>query len=420
MTITDPDHPSGVVPRHLEHEVREALESRRVVFIAGPRQAGKTTLARLALSGQPDVASITLDDERFRSAASHDPAGLVRHEGTLVIDEVQRVPDLLLAIKAEVDRSDRSGQFLLTGSADALALPRVAEALAGRMRVLELMPFSQGELEGRQEGFIDRAFAGWPAARINSTELQVGYLNRATAGGFPEAIRLNGRQRSAWFDDYVRTVIQRDVSDITAIARVREMDRLVRALAGRSANVYVRDGVADALGLPATTIARYVTLLETTYLVRTVPGWANSRTSRATRHPKVYVTDTGLLAHLLGTTAGGALGAGGLSGPILETFVAMEISRQLDWAETRATQFHFRTRDGAEVDIVLVSPSEAVVGIEVKSSSTVRASDFTGLRLLEDKAGARWRCGLVMYTGDASIPFGPRMWALPISCLWTT
>lgn len=238
-------------------------------------------------------------------------------------------------------------------------------------------------------------------------------------GVFPEAVRLTPRQRSLWFDDYVRTVIGRDVADITAISRVREMDRLLRALAARSANVYVRDGIAVGLGLPATTILRYVTLLETTYLVRTVPGWSNSRTSRATRHPKIYITDTGLLMHLLGTSAEAAAVPGGLSGPVLQNFVAMEISRHLGWAETRASQFHFRTRDGAEVDIVLESSSGAVVGIEVKASSTVRSSDFGALRLLANKAADRWRCGIVLYTGDTGISFGAGMWALPISCLWT-
>jgi len=407
-------------PRHLLTAVTDALADTRVVLIAGPRQAGKSTLAALALAGRHDARSVTLDDERLRATAANDPADFVRHDGTLLIDEIQRVPELLLAIKAMVDRSNRPGQYLLTGSANVLSLPRVVDALTGRMEIVHLWPFSQSECEGRRDHFVDRAFSGWNRDGRVSSLTKADYLDRCAVGGFPEAIaRIREPRRARWFESYLETLVQRDIPDLMGIERPEDLKRVLALVAARSASLYKPEDVARDAQMAPTTVKRYVALLEAAFVVTRVPAWANSRTTRAVRARKVFVTDSGLLTHLLGTTASAASEPGGLSGQLLDSFVAMELARQLGWSNTRASLFHFRNRDGAEVDIVLEAADGRLVGIEVKASSTVRSGDFRGLRFLRQRVGDRLRSGLVLHTGPETLSFGDGMWCAPLDSLWS-
>ena len=390
-----------------------------MVLIAGARQAGKSTLAQLALAEKPAAQQFTLDDVVTLAAARADPAGFVHHDvGIQFIDEIQRAPELLLAIKAAVDRSNQPGQFLLTGSANVLTLPRVADALPGRMEIVELWPFSQGEIEGQIDGFVDRAFAGWPG-RTATTLRRVDHLRRAVTGGFPEVVtRVGERRRAAWFDGYIAALVQREIRDLVGIERVGELRQLLRLLAARSGRLLNVEELARHARLAPSTARRYIHLLEAAYIIRIVPGWATSRTTRAVRAPKVFLTDTGLLCHLLGLTVDGLAAPSAEAGPVLETFVAMEICRQLGWAETRAELFHFRSKDGTEVDAVLEAPDGRVVGVEVKAGATVRLDDFRGLRLLADRVGEAFRAGLVLYTGTETLSFGDRLRCVPMSGLW--
>lgn len=389
-----------------------------MVLIAGARQAGKSTLARLALANRPQAASFTLDDEPTLAAARADPASFVHHEGTLFIDEIQRAPELLLAIKAAVDRSNRPGQFLLTGSANVLTLPRVADALPGRMEITELWPFSQGEIEGQIDGFVDRAFAGWPGHTTTALG-KVDHLRRAVRGGFPEVVtRVSERRRAAWFDSYSGALVQREIPDLVGISRVQELRQLLRLLAARSGRLLNVEELGRDARLAPTTTRRYLQLLEAAYIIRVVSGWATSRTTRAVRAPKVFVCDAGLLCHLLGVGVDGLGAPSAEAGPVLETFVTMELCRQLAWAETRAELFHFRSKDGTEVDAVLEAPDGRVVGVEVKAGATVRLEDFRGLRLLADRLGESFRAGLVLYTGTETLSFGDRLRCVPMSALW--
>ncbi len=391
-----------------------------MVLIAGARQAGKSTLAQLALGHTRNAAQRTLDDELTLSAARDDPSTFVRHEGTLLIDEIQRAPELLLAIKAVVDRSNRPGQFLLTGSANVLTMPQVVDALPGRMEIIELWPFSQGEVEGQIDGFIDRVFAGWEG-RTATTLTKPDYLRRAVRGGFPEVvIRVSERRRAAWFESYLQAIVQRDIRDMVGIERTQELRQLLRLLAARSGQLLNVEELARDARLPPTTARRYVGLLEAAYVIRTVSGWAISKTTRAVRAPKVFVCDTGLLCHLLGVTHEGLAGPPGEAGPVLETFVLMELGRQLGWSETRGRLFHFRSKDGTEVDAVVEAADGRIVGVEVKSGATVRSADFRALRLLADKVGHRLRAGLVLYTGTETHSFGDRLQCVPMSALWAT
>jgi len=410
------------LPRHLMPVLQDALASRRATLLIGPRQSGKSTLAKEAIRSLPTARYVTLDDRPTQSAAAADPSTFVEQGGgPLVIDEVQRVPELVMAVKAVVDRSDKPGQFLLTGSADIQTLPTVADALTGRVAVIELSPMSQGELygSGRMERFIDRAFDSWQGVRIDTDLGKNDYLARAVVGGFPEpALRLTERQRQRWFDDYVTTLIDRDVFDIQRQIRTSELRRLLSMTAARSAQILnVHSLAADAQMAEATT-HRYLDILSKAFVMTTLSAWSNNRTTRATHAPKLHVIDSGLLARLIGASKERAAMQDGLAGPLLETFVAMEIRRQSEWSVDRPQLHHYRTRDGAEVDVVLEARDGRLVGLEVKAGATVTNRDFGALRQLQAKAGDRFRCGVVLYTGRETLPFGDRLWCVPMCALW--
>jgi len=406
-------------PRFAERAVRAALADTRVVVINGARQVGKSTLADNVVP--PGSRVLTLDDAAVLAAARADPADFVRHEGLLFIDEVQRAPELLLAIKADVDRRPAPGRYLLTGSAQILALPRLSDSLAGRMEIVELWPLSQGELRRRKEKepFIDELLAGGAGLRVTSELVKHDYLELAVRGGFPEAVRrAEPGRRARWFDAYVTTLVQRDIADLANLERLADLPRLLRLVAARTANVINVDGMARDAGVPPSTLRRYMALLETAFLIERVPAWSSSRTTRVVHAPKLFVADSGLAAHLLGASAARLARPGQDSGPVLETFVAMELRRQAGWGDEPVTLHHFRTRDGAEVDAVLETADGRVAGVEVKAGATVRAEDFRGLRQLRGQAGDAFVAGVVLYTGPDPLPFGDGLWAVPVSSLW--
>lgn len=407
-----------LLPRFAERAVRAALADTRVVVINGARQVGKSTLAAQVVP-TPD-RTLTLDDEVTLRAARADPVGFVQHEGLLFIDEVQRVPELLLAIKADVDRHPLPGRYLLTGSAQILSLPRLADSLAGRMEIIELRPLSQGEQRRHREGFVDDLLAGITNPAVSSDLLKQDYLELAVRGGFPEAVKRDAPiRRSRWFDAYVATLVQRDIADLADIERATDLPRILRLVAARTANVLNVDGMARDAGVPPSTLRRYLALLETAFMIERVPAWSTSRTTRVVHSPKLFVSDSGMAAHLLGASVARLCRPGQDAGPLLETFVMMELQRQAGWSEERATIHHLRTRHGVEVDVVLETPDGRIAGIEVKAGATVRSEDFKGLRYLQDKAGERFVSGVVLYTGSQPLPFGQDLWALPMSSLWS-
>ena len=403
--------------------VHEALADTRVVTVNGARQVGKSTLVKAVLRSYPDSTTRSLDVATERQAALSDPTRFVRHDGLLAIDEVQRVPELVLSIKAVVDADPRPGQFLLTGSARLLGLRNLPDALVGRMETIELWPFSQGEIDGRDERFIDRVFADeWTAAlpggRSLGDELRDGYIERALRGGFPEALRRTAGRRAKFFDAYVGDLIDRDVTQLAEIERRSELRRLLRLLAGSMAQPFNVERIASEVGLPATTTERYISLLEEVFLIKRVDGWASSATGRAVRLRKVIFVDTGLAANLCGLTEARLRRTDSLVGPLIENFVIGELARQLTWAQTRAQLFHYRTKEQVEVDAVLEGADGRLVGVEVKAAETVRLSDFAGLRHLQSRLGDRFHFGLVLYAGTTVASFGERLAAAPIDLLW--
>nr|WP_217998076.1 ATP-binding protein [Nocardia paucivorans] len=346
-----------------------------------------------------------------------DPVAFLDAPGTMLIDEIQRVPELWLAIKNTVDRDPRPGRFLLTASARLLGLSSLPDALPGRSETIELFPLSQGEILGEPDGFIDAVFAEGTRVRAGPSELRRrDYLAIASRGGYPEAVRRSTpRRRTQFFRSYLDDIMSRDVRQVADIQRVSDMRRLVAALAAQSGGLLNYSRPASDLGMPAATVREYVGLLELVYLIRPIPAWSANATTRATATPKLVFTDSGLAAHLLNGVANDTTVGG-----IIETFVLGELTRQSSWSHTMARLHHYRDRDGYEVDAVLEDTIGRIVAIEVKAAETVRAADFRGLRLLQRRLGERFHAGFVLYCGDQQLPFGEGLSCLPISALWTT
>lgn len=409
-----------MIQRNLTSQLRAALTDTPVVLLNGARQTGKSTLARAlapdAFPGGPATYA-TLDDSSMLAAATEDPDGYVRGlSGPVILDEVQRAPELFRAVKAEVDRDRRPGRFLLTGSADVFLLPVASESLAGRMEVVTLWPLSQGEIEGRDERFIDAAFAdALPAAPATDGD---SVWTRLVRGGYPEAAeRADPERRAKWFESYVTTILQRDVRDLARIEGLSEMPRLLALVAARTATLLNASELSRSSGLPASTLKRYLTLLQATFLVRELPAWSTNRSKRLVKSPKLLVADSGLAAHLTGFDGPGG-GTLDLPGLLLETFVVGELAKQAGWSRRRVSLHHYRTQGGREVDVVLEDPAGRIVGVEVKAAGSVSGQDFRGLRALRDERPEAFQRGIVLYGGTSNVPFGDDLTAVPLAALW--
>jgi uncharacterized protein len=409
-----------VYERYLAPAVRAALADTPVVLIQGARQVGKSTLAQQFVTDGTLARYLTLDDLTVVGAVQADPVGFVAGLGgeAVAIDEIQRVPELLVALKTAVDRDRRPGRFLLTGSSNVLQLPRVAESLAGRMAVLTLRPLSEGEVDGRAERFINALFADAPP-RASPALDRGDVVARVLRGGYPEAVaRTDPARRAAWFEAYITTVLGRDVRDISRVEDLGALPRLLRLLAARAAGLLNVADVARDLAMPAVTVKRYATLLERTFLVETLPAWSASLGPRLVKAPKVLISDTGLLAHLLGLSAERLAATPGALGPLLENFVALELLKQAGWSGARVELFHLRAHTGREVDLLLEDAAGRLVGLEVKASATVRPDDVAGLRWLASERRRHYHRGIVLYLGHDVVPLGERLHAVPLSALW--
>lgn len=406
--------------RHIEPQVLAGLADTPVVMIVGPRQVGKSTLCRRIADSSHPATYYTLDDATLLAAARADPAGFINAlDGPVVIDEVQRSPDLLLAIKASVDRDRSPGRFLLTGSADVMTLPTVSESLAGRIDVLTLWPLSQGELEKRPESFVDAAFGNRPPFPVRFAQSRIDLLRRALKGGYPAALdRHDDQRRHAWFGSYVTTILQRDVRDISNIEGLSDLPRLLSLIAARAMSLVNYSEVSRAAAMPQSTLKRYIALLEATLLLREIPAWSANLGKRLIKSSRLVITDTGLLAYLAGHSLDHLGHNSTAAGPLIENFVAMEVLKQISWSEVQPKLYHYRTVTGQEVDLLLEANDGRVVGIEVKAGGTVNASAFSGLRQLRDALGTRFVSGIVLYAGQSSVPFSDNLIALPIDALW--
>lgn len=405
-------------PRYIRPRIEEALADTPVVLIHGPRQCGKTTLAR-TIGDDAGYAYITFDDEIRLTAATEDPVGFVAElPDKVVLDEVQRAPQLFMSIKATVDRQRKPGRFLLTGSANVLVVPKLADSLAGRMGILRLHPLAQCELISHRPGFLNALFAGKftfkPGGRLGKNLAQ-----RIMSGGYPDALhRGSSERRAEWYRDYIETLVQRDISDLARISALDALPRLLELAAGQTARLVNVSELAGPFNLNRKTIRDYVALLERVFLLELLPPWHTNRLSRLIKKPKLHLGDTGLCAALLNFDADGLMQDRDFFGQLLETFVFQELRRQASWHEKHIAFYHFRDKDGAEVDIVIELGARGVAGVEVKASSTVTGSDFRGLRKLQEATGKRFLAGIVLYDGDSVARFGEGLYAVPINALW--
>jgi hypothetical protein len=401
--------------------VLELLGESRAVAILGARQVGKSTLLEdLARSDYP-MQVLTLDDENTRRSAATDPTEFVaRLETPVAIDEAQRVPDLLLAIKQRLDHDNARGQFLLTGSANIPALPTVRDALPGRVDYINLWPLSAVELNGIEtESFVDRLMKGAPPELDDASLGRDAYAERILRGGYPEAQGRGARTLGSFFSSYLSSIIERDLGDVASLRAPDAAERLLDLIAARTGRLASFDGMGRDLGLDKSTVRSYARALENLFLVRSLKPWHVNLGSRQIKSPKLYVVDSGLLGRLLKVNARQIEVDGAIAGAMFESFVAMELLRLADVSEAEASLFHYRDKTGREVDIVLESASGEVAGVEVKAGATVGGSDFAGLRRLREKLGERFTCGIVLYTGERTLPFGDRLWVVPLAALWS-
>ena len=409
-----------MITRNISPKIIESLSDTPVVMLNGARQTGKSTLAKAIINEKHIGRYVTLDDATVLAAAKHDPVGFLSGLGeSVVIDEIQRAPELFVAIKADVDRNRKPGRYLLTGSANVLLLPRLSESLAGRMEIFTLWPLSQGEFSGVRERFIDSLFSEELSIQsLVSCDNDAPLIERAIRGGYPEAAaRSSESRRRAWFESYITTILQRDVRDIANIDGLAAMPRLLAMLATRSPSLLNYSELSRTTGLPQSTLKRYMTLFETIFLIDHLPAWYSNLGKRLVKTSKLIMGDTGLLTTLLAVDAV-RLENTPLCGAVVENFVMMELKKQISWSDKKPAMLHYRTQAGHEVDVVLEDLAGRVVGIEIKSAKSVGGQDFRGLQSLAEASGNKFLRGIVLYAGSEAVPFGSNFLALPISSLW--
>jgi len=411
-----------MIRRHITEHLLQALGDTPAVLVNGARQTGKSTLVQSAEVMKQGRQYLTLDDPGVLSAAKGDPNGFIAGLNTpATLEEVQHVPELLPIIKVAIDQQREAGQFLLTGSANVMLLPKLSESQAGRIEVLTLWPFSQGELKGVREGFIDALFSKQPRwsgglSGIRRDEL----FEKVLAGGYASVVTRNTlARRKAWFQSYLMTTLQRDVRDLMNVADVTAMPRLLSVVAARAGGLLNFSDLSRTLTLPQTTLKRYFALLEATFLVQLLRPWSSNLGQRLIQTPKVYLDDAGLLAHLLGLTVERLKVDATLAGGVLENYVLMELRKQSAWSDMQPELFYWRTAAGQEVDVVLEDSAGRLVGLEIKAGATLGGGDVRGLQAMASAVGKRWVRGVVLYTGTEVIPFAVNLHALPVSHLWT-
>jgi len=407
-------------PRFSKQLLLDAIADTPVVLIHGSRQCGKTTLA-VELGDELGYHYLTFDDDTQRQAALSDPIGFTKSlpEYT-ILDEIQRVPELFTAIKASVDTNRKPGRFILTGSSNVLLLPKLADSLAGRMEIIRLHPLAQAELAGKLPRFLDQLFTADFSNEINKPQYR--YLGKELAeiicaGGYPAALaRPVEKRRINWYRDYIATLVQRDVQDLSNIHNLDVLPRLLTLAAGQSARLFNAADLAAPFSISRPTIRDYLTLLEQVFLIEQLPPWHSNRLSRLIKKPKLHLADTGLARALLGMTSDTLWNDRALFGQLLETFIYQELRKHAHWHNRPSNFFHFRNKDKVEVDII-IEQGQQISGIEVKAAATVTASDFKGLKKLKESSGNSFTTGVVFYDGESIVPFGNRLFALPVSLL---
>jgi hypothetical protein len=407
-----------MILRHLEPRLRDALRDTPAVLIHGPRQSGKTTLARTVGEAR-GYRYISFDDGDALTLARNDPVGFVsRLPERSILDEVQKAPGIFSSLKLAIDRRRTPGRYILTGSANVLLVPGLSDSLAGRMEILHLHPLSQAEIEGTKSRFLDFLFRGRFKSGL-SDRLGADLARRIVRGGYPAAVaRRAPARRRLWYRNYVETQIQRDIRDLSRIRSLDTMPKLLEFAAARTARILNVADLGAPLELTRPTIHEHVALLERVFLIERLPSWHRNPTNRLVKRPKLHLRDTGIACELLHFDSDRLDADRSAFGTMLETFVLQELRRQADAQREPFQFFHYRDRDEYEVDIVVEQGYGRVAGIEVKSAATVQAADFRGLRKFREVSGTDFVAGVVLYDGGATIDFGDGLFAVPVRRLW--
>jgi len=417
---------TGLAKRRLGEVVGARLAEEPVVVLNGPRTVGKSTLLS-QLAGRLGRPVIDCDDPATRAAVRADPARFVESDQTVLIDEYQHVPELLDAIKAQLNRDLRPGRYVLAGSTRYATLPEAAQALTGRVDIIPVLPLSQGEIDNVPETFVARLLdgAGIEIASSEAPMTRDEYAHRSTSGGMPVALRRPpGRSRSRWFSNYVNLVIDKDVLDISRVRQREMLPRLLGQLAARSGQVLNMAAISGTISLEKSTTENYIKLLEAVFLVYRLPAWGTTLGSRVTKHPKIHLVDPGVMAWLLNLTpqkiAQAAPAALTEYGHLLETFAVGEILKQASWSDAPVTAGHFRTEAGDEVDLVLERDDGQVIAVEVKAGSRISGEDFRGLRQLKDRLGPQLEEAIILHTGEHAYTHDDWVTVLPLDRLWAS
>lgn len=406
--------------RYITESITEALEDTPVLVLNGARQTGKSTLCQhLIEDGTFQAQMVTFDDPATLAAAQEDPLGFLQDlDNHVILDEVQRAPQLFLSIKKLVDQDRKGRRFILTGSADVMTIPKVADSLAGRIEVHNLWPLSQGEIRGHQSDFL-KTLTAKDGKFKNSKPSWLDIMDAIRAGGYPEAVlRKTEARRSKWFEAYMNAVLQKDIRELANIEGLTQIPNILQLIATRVGSTLNMSDIARLSGVKNTTLQRYMALLEHVFLILKIPAWTPNLEGQFVKSPKVYLNDTGLLCHLRGEDAESLLENRSRAGAFLENFVIMEIIKQLSWSEQYLKPYHFSMHKGAEVDLVLENRKKQLFGIEVKSTASLKEKDFRGLKRLADLASDKFQKGIVLYTGDQALTFGNNLHAVPVSSLW--
>lgn len=405
-------------PRYLKTKLLHSFKVSPVTLLIGPRQVGKTTLMK-EVGKELGMNYITFDTIRQLAAAQDDPEGFI--EGVakpVIIDEVQRVVEIALPIKLNVDRKREAGTYGLTGSSNPLVAPKLNDSLAGRMFILYMWPLSLGEIEKKESNFLKLIFD--PTAQFSKQT----YLSRKELvevfirGGYPEALALDSFSRDLWYDNLLTTIIERDVQDITKITRTKDIAKLLNILATRVSSLLNISELSRISAIPYTTLNYYMVILESLFLIIRQPAWHINRGKRLIKMPKLYFCDTGLLINQLGIDGKHILENSKLLGYILENFVFLELKKLISWSFNPIKLYHYHTQTGGEVDIILENRAGQIVGIEVKSSETIGSKDWKGLKLLEKDLGEKMVRGIILYMGKEVVALKKNFFAVPISALW--
>ncbi len=405
--------------RYVTKPIVEALEDTPVIVLNGARQTGKSTLCQQLIDdGIFDAQLVTLDDLTTLSAAQGNPLAFLQGlEPHVILDEVQRAPQLFLSIKKLVDQDRQGRRFILTGSADVMTLPKVADSLAGRIETHNLWPLSRGEMLGRRSTFLSMLTTPDPGFRSDKIQWEE-LMQAVQVGGYPEAVQRAASRRSKWFGSYLLSVLQKDIRELANIEGLVQLPTILQLIAARVGSTLNMSDISRLSGVKNTTLQRYMALLEHVFLIVKVPAWTPNVEGQYVKSPKIYLNDTGLFGHLRGEDADSLLDNRSSAGPFLENFVTMEIIKQLSWFDQYLKPYHFSTHKGAEVDLLLENRKKELFAVEVKSAASLREVDFRGLKRLAELAPGKFRRGIVLYSGEQVLRFGEELYAVPVSNVW--